>query len=101
MRSRKLGFADRLNLNEQRLRALALQILLKLRAELLYKSKRGHRRRIAQRAERAAQHVLGQVLNVVDVFLVAAAGVKTHQRFLQPIRSLATRNTPPAALVLV
>src|ERR1700761_1950690 len=101
MCSCKLGFADRLNLNEQRFSALALEILLELRAELLYKAVRGHGGLVAQRVERAAQHVFGQVLNVVDVLLVAAAGMKTRERLLQPVRALATRNAPATALVLV
>src|SRR5581483_7201812 len=101
MGSCQLGFADRLYLDEQRLRALALEILLKLGAELLNKAERGHRSRIAQRAEGAAHHVLGQVLNVVDVLPVAAARVEAHQRLLQPVRAFAAGNAPPAALVLI
>ena len=66
-----------------------------------YERNRRHRRRIAQRTERPTQHVFRQVLNVVDVFLHAAAGMKTHQRLLQPVRALAAGNAPSAALVLV
>src|ERR1700744_3604213 len=100
MCSCKLGFADRLNLNEQRFSALALEILLELRAELLHKADCGHRGRAAQRAKGAAPHVFGRVLNVVDVLLVATAGVETCQRLLQPVCAFATGNAPPTALVL-
>src|SRR5579864_7956870 len=101
MCSCQLGFADRLNLNEQRLCALALDVLLKLRAELFDEAERGHRGRITQWTEGAAHHVLGEILNVVDVLLVATAGVEPRQRLLQPVCSLAAGDAPSATLALV
>src|ERR1039458_3914909 len=59
--------------HHRRSRLLAVDIILKLLAKLFHKSQRGHGRRIAQRAERPAHHVLGQVLHVVDVLLLSAA----------------------------
>ena len=79
----------------------ASQMRLKLASELLHESNRGHGCGITQRAERAAQHGLGQVLNQLDVFLASAAGVHARQRLLQPRRALAAGDAPAAAFVRV
>src|SRR5216684_6347603 len=73
----------------------------KFAAPFVYDRHRWDRRRIAQRTERPAQHVLGQVLDVVDVLLQPAAVVEARERLLQPVRAFAARNTPAATFVLV
>src|ERR1700679_1789851 len=80
---------------------LAVQVVLKLFAELLYEGYRRHRRRIAKRAKRPAEHVFSQVLNVVDVLGNTKAGVKTCERFLEPVRAFAARDAPAATFVLI
>src|SRR5271154_5899640 len=72
----------------------AFQMILKLFSKLFHKSNCRHRRRIAQRAERPAQHVLRQVLHVVDVFFHPAAGVKTYERLFKPVSAFAAGKTP-------
>ena len=49
----------------------AFQVRFEFVAELLHDRDGRHRGRIAQRAERSPEHVLRQVLHVVDVFLYA------------------------------
>jgi hypothetical protein len=71
-------------------------VIFELFAELLDEAERGHRRCVAERAEGAAHHVFGEVLNVVDVFL-AAAGVEAGQRLLEPVRAFAAGDAPAAA----
>src|ERR1035441_4691678 len=80
---------------------LPVQMVFKLLAKLLHKPQRRHRRRITQWTKRPAHHVLRQVLYVVDVFLHAKPRMKPRQRLLQPVRSLAAGNAPPAALMLI
>ena len=46
---------------------LAVQVIFKFSAKLFYESNGRHCGRVAQRAESAAHHVLGKILNVVDV----------------------------------
>src|ERR1041385_3679688 len=58
-------------------------------------------RSIAQRAESPAQHVLRQVLDVVDVLAQAAAVVEARERLLEPICSFTARDAPAAAFMLV
>src|ERR1700754_3338782 len=53
--------------DEGLLGAMALQILFKLAAELLHEAERGHGCCVAERAEGAAHHVFGEVLDVVNV----------------------------------
>src|SRR5258708_33334081 len=73
-------------------------MIFKFLAELFYERNSRHRRGIAQWTEGPTQHVLRQVLHVVDVFLQAAASVKTNEGFLQPVGTFATRDTSLAAL---
>src|SRR5665213_2634462 len=80
---------------------LAVQVILKLLAELFNKGQSGHCRRITQRTEGTAQHVFRQVLDVVNVLRFAKSRVEPRQRFLQPVSALAAWNTPAATLVLV
>src|ERR1035441_5377687 len=80
---------------------LAVQMVLELLAELLHKGQRGHGRRIAQRAKRPAQHVLGKILNVVYVLRRSKAEVEASDRLLQPVGAFAAGNAPAAALVLI
>ena len=51
----------------------AVQMIFKLFAELFHESHGGHRGGIAERTECLPQHVLRQVVNVVDVFLRSTA----------------------------
>src|SRR5208337_802894 len=60
-----------------------------------------HRSRIAEWTERASEHVLGQILQVVDVFGHSAAGMEASQGLLHPVGALTTWNAPATALVLV
>src|SRR5450432_2705255 len=79
----------------------AVEVVFKLFAELLYERNGRHRGRVAEWAERAAHHVLGEVLDVVDVLGDAAAGVEAGQRLLEPVGALAAGDAPAAAFVLV
>src|ERR1700693_163632 len=79
----------------------ALQMIFEFLAKLLDDRDRGHGGGVTQRAECAAQHVLRKILDVVDVFLHPAAGMKARQRLLQPIGPFAAGNAPSAASVLV
>src|SRR5215467_7185219 len=45
----------------------SFQMVFKFLAEFLHKSNDRHRSRIAQRAESPAKHVLGKILNVIDI----------------------------------
>ncbi len=58
---------------------LPVQMFFKFFAELLHESKRRHGCCIAERAERAAHHVFGEVVNVVDVLRCSEAGVEAGQ----------------------
>src|SRR5665213_2304252 len=80
---------------------VAFDIVFEFLAELLHESESWHRCCIAERAEGAAHHVLGEVLNVIDVLLVAAAVVDTGQGLLDPVRTLAAGDTPATRLMLI
>src|SRR5262245_27717716 len=45
------------------------QMVLELFSKLLHERDRGHGRSIAEWTESSAQHVLGKVLHIVDIFL--------------------------------
>src|SRR6185312_6477548 len=60
-----------------------------------------NRSSIAQRAESAAQHVLCQILDVVNVLAQTAAVVEPDQRLLEPVCSFTTGDAPTAAFMLV
>src|SRR6201987_5691426 len=79
----------------------AIQVIFEFLTELLDERDGRHRRRVAKRAECPAQHVLGKVLNVVDVLLEAAPSMEAGKRLLQPVRSLAAGNAPSTTFVLV
>src|ERR1044071_4216885 len=53
----------------------SFKVRFKFFPKLLDERDRGHGRGITQRAEGAAQHVFGEVLDVVDVALHSAAGM--------------------------
>ena len=76
-------------------------MIFKLFAKLFDEGDGRHGRRVAERAERAAQHVFREVLNVVNVGFASKASVKAGERFLEPVGAFAAGNTPSAALVLV
>src|ERR1700683_5215512 len=79
----------------------ALQMIFEFLAKLLDDRDRGHGGGVTQGAERTAQHVLRKILDVVDIFLHSAAGMKASQRLLQPIGPFAAGNAPSAALMLI
>src|SRR2546425_8139296 len=64
---------------------LSFQMIFKFFAKLLDDRNGRQGRRIAQRAKRPTQHVLRQILNIIDVFLNPAASVESAQCLLQPI----------------
>src|SRR5450631_4253911 len=67
----------------------AVQVIFKLFAEFLHKAQRGHCGRIAQWSEGAAHHVLGQVLNVIDVFRRSKSCMEARERLLEPVSAFA------------
>src|SRR5580692_5113488 len=79
----------------------AVQVVFKLLAKLVNEGDGGHGGCVAQGAEGAAQHVLRQITNIVDIFGHAAARVEASERLLQPVGAFAAGNTPATALVLV
>src|SRR5215831_4855846 len=76
-------------------------MIFKLFSELLHERNHRHGGGIAERTERASQHVLRKVLHVVDVFLHAPSVVEADQGFLKPVGSFAARDAPTTALVLI
>src|ERR1700679_1316082 len=76
-------------------------MIFKFFPKLLYERHGGHRRRISKWAKRLTQHVLRQVINIVDVFFYTAARMKPRQGFFQPVRAFAAWNAPAAAFMLV
>src|SRR5664279_3737050 len=80
---------------------LTVEVVLEFLTKLLNVGNDRHRRRVAQRTEGATQHVLRQVLQVVDVLGHAAARMEARQRLLHPVGTFAAWDTPAAALVLV
>src|SRR5438128_1446047 len=77
---------------------LAVQVIFKLLPPFLHDGHRRNRRSVAQRTEGASQHVLRQIINVVNVSLLARAGVETRERLLQPVCAFAAGDTPSATL---
>src|SRR5579883_3671903 len=71
---------------------LSVQMIFKFVPELLHDRDRRHGRGIAQGAEGAAEHVLRDVADQVDVVLRAAAFVEARQDLAQPRRALAARD---------
>src|ERR1700722_6553774 len=80
---------------------VACNIVFKLFAELLDECDSGHGCCVTERTEGAAQHVFGEILNVVDVLLIPAAIVDAGKSFFDPIRALAAGNAPAAGFVLI
>ena len=80
---------------------LAVQVIFKFFPEFFYETNRRHRCGIAERTKSSSQHVLRQVLHVVDVFLHSAAGVEADESLFQPVGAFAAWDAPSAALMLV
>src|SRR5215467_4634528 len=76
-------------------------MVLKLAAPFFHDADRGHRCRISERAECAAQHVLREVGDEVDVCFATETGVKALERLAQPGGSFAARDAPATGLVRV
>src|SRR5258708_12137808 len=80
---------------------LSIQMIFKFFSEFLHERHGGHCRRISQRTERLPQHVFGELVHIIDLFLDPPARMEPNQSLLQPVRTFATRDTPTAALVPV
>src|SRR5690348_12057971 len=79
----------------------AIEVRFELVAPLVDDGHGRDRSSIAKWAESPAEHILGQILDVIDVLLHARALMEPGQSFLQPVSPFATGNAPAAALVLV
>src|SRR5476651_2403076 len=66
---------------------LAVEVILEFVPEFFDNRNRRHGGRIAQRAKCAAQHILRNISNQIDVIAGALAVVEPLQDFLQPGRS--------------
>src|SRR5439155_7190775 len=73
---------------------LTFEVVFEFLPEFLHDGNCRHRRCIAQGAKGTAQHVLREIKNIVDIFLQAAARMKSDQRFLEPIGAFAAGNAP-------
>src|SRR6266852_6201113 len=76
-------------------------MLLELVAPLLHDADGGQRGGIAERAERATKHILGEVADKVDIFGSPEAGMEAIEHLAQPGGPFAAGNTPAAGLVRV
>src|SRR5260370_28190923 len=76
-------------------------MLLKFVAPLLHDADSRQRRGVAKRAERAAQHILGEIAYEIDIFGAAIACVKTVQHFAQPGGAFAAGDAPAAGFVRI
>ena len=82
-------------------RTFPLEMILKLVPPLLHDADRGQRRGVAERAERAPEHVLRKLVDQRDVFLAAAALVEAVEHLAQPRGAFAAGNAPAAGFVRV
>src|SRR5271154_179625 len=80
---------------------VACDIVFKLFAELLDEGDGGHGCCVTERTEGTTQHVFGEILNVVDILLIAAAVIDAGKGLPDPVRALAAGNAPAAGFVLV
>src|SRR5215470_17126807 len=67
-----------------------LEVRLKFVAPLVHNRYGWDRSRVAQRTKCSSQHVLRQVLDVVDVLLQPTAVMKSRKRLLEPVCTFAT-----------
>src|SRR5215472_1800115 len=81
--------------------AASLQVIFEFVAEFLHDADGGHRGGVAERAEGAAEHVLGELADQVDVFRAAEAGVEALQHSIEPVRAFAAGDAPAAGFVRV
>src|SRR5204862_4876060 len=79
----------------------AFQVGFEFAAPFVHNGHCGNGGGIAERAERASQHVLCQVLDVIYIFFQTAAGMEAGKRLFQPVCAFAAGNTPATAFVLV
>src|ERR1700746_384952 len=75
----------------------SFQVIFKFFPEFFHKRDGRHRGRVAQWAERPAQHVFRQVLDVIDILLHAAACMEACQCFLEPVGAFTAGDTTAAA----
>src|ERR1700760_2486592 len=80
---------------------IACGVVFKLFAELLDEGDGRHGCCVAEWAEGAAQHVFGEILNVVDVLLIASTVLDAGEGLLDPVCALATGNAPATGFMLV
>src|SRR5260370_8274420 len=76
-------------------------MIFKFFSEFCHNRDRWQGRRITQRTKRAPEHVLRQVLNVVDVFLNSSTRMKANQRLFQPVGAFTAGNAPSTTFVPV
>src|SRR6266487_1300699 len=74
--------------------ARATQVCFEFIAEFFDEGHHGHRSRVAEGAERAAEHVLRDVVHQWDIAWDTTASVKAIEQFLQPRRAFAARDAP-------
>src|SRR5471030_2140294 len=73
---------------------LAVEVILEFVPEFFDNRNRRHGGRVAQRAERAAQHILRNIPNQIDVIAGALAVVEPLQDLSQPGCALTARDAP-------
>src|SRR5260370_16031152 len=76
-------------------------MLLEFVAPLLHDADGRQRGGIAERAERAPQHILGEVADKVDIFGTPEAGMEAIEHLAQPGGPFAAGNAPAAGFVRV
>src|ERR1035437_2861085 len=76
-----------------------VQVIFEFLPELLHDGDGRHGGGIAQRAERAAQHVFSDIADQVDIGACALAVMEAHENFLQPGGALPAGDAPAAAFM--
>src|SRR5260370_20074644 len=80
---------------------VAIDVVFELFAELLDEAQGGHGCCVAERAEGAAHHVFGEVLDVIHILARAAAVVDAGEGLLDPVGALSAGEAPAARPRLV
>src|SRR5208337_908395 len=80
---------------------LAIQMIFKFFSELFHERHGGHRCRVSERTECLSQHVLSQVIDVVDVLLQPSTRMEARERLLQPVGAFTAGDAPAATFMLI
>src|SRR5687768_18325667 len=80
---------------------LVLDVMHEFVAIVLDESAHRHRRRVTQRADRAALDVVGDVVQKVEIFELALAVLDTVDHAVEPAGALAARRALPAGFFIV